>query len=164
MFAQSMIEPQGRIVSLGALRRYFSIIIPANLIWEFAHMPLYTLWKDGSVNEVIFAAVHCMGGDVVIAMVALMLALILTSSGWLNYSKPPQRVIILTVLIGLGYTIFSEWLNIEVRGTCAYSDLMPVVPIIDAGMSPILQWIVIPIAGFWWASYPFRSKGIAQRV
>lgn len=121
-------------------------------------MPLYTLWNDGSVNEIIFAAVHCTGGDILIAMAALMLTLILTSSGWSDYNKPPQRVIVLTVLIGLSYTIFSEWLNIVVRETWAYSDLMPVIPIIDAGLSPILQWIVIPMLGFWWAARPFKLK------
>ena len=31
-------------ISLTALRRYFSVIIPANLIWEFAHMPLSPFW------------------------------------------------------------------------------------------------------------------------
>ncbi len=58
------------------------------------------------------------------------------------------RVIALTVIFGLAYTLFSEWLNIEVRESWAYSDLMPVFPIIDAGLSPVLQWIVIPLAGF----------------
>ena len=144
------------MISLRVLRRYFSIVIPVNLVWEFAHMPLYTLWNDGSVNEIIFAAVHCTGGDILIAMTALMLTLVLTSSGWSDYSKPPQRIIVLTVLIGLGYTIFSEWLNTEIRETWAYSDLMPVIPIIDAGLSPILQWIVIPMLSFWWTSRPSR--------
>lgn len=32
--------------------------------------------------------------------------------------------------IGLGYTLFSEWLDIEVRGAWAYRDLMPVLPVI----------------------------------
>ena len=57
-------------------------------------------------------------------------------------------VMLLTVIFGLAYTLFSEWFNIEVRETWAYSDLMPVIPIIDAGLSPVLQWIVIPLAGF----------------
>jgi hypothetical protein len=59
---------------------------------------------------------------------------------------------------GLGYTIFSEWLNIVVRKSWAYSDLMPVIPVIDAGLSPVAQWIVLPLAGFWWARRPLRSR------
>ena len=60
-------------ISLTALRRYFSVIIPANLIWEFAHMPLYTIWNEGTWGEIVFAAVHCTGGDILIAMSALVL-------------------------------------------------------------------------------------------
>lgn len=127
-------------------------------------MPLYTLWNEGTANEIIFAAVHCTGGDALIAMTALLFALILTHSGWPNYSLPQLHVIVLTVLTGLSYTIFSEWLNIEVREAWAYSDLMPVVPIIDAGLSPILQWIFIPVLGFWWASRPFRMNKETSNV
>ena len=71
MFVRSINEAQSSIVSLGALRRYFSIIIPANFIWEFAHTPLYTLWNTGTANEIIFAAAHCTGGDVLIGSVTV---------------------------------------------------------------------------------------------
>jgi hypothetical protein len=57
-----------------------------------------------------------------------------------------------TVVIGLGYTIFSEWLNIVVRESWAYRELMPVIPMIDAGLSPVAQWIVLPAIAFWWAA------------
>ena len=53
--------------------------------------------------------------------------------------------------------MFSEWLNTEIRGSWAYSELMPVVPVLDAGLSPLAQWIVIPIAAFWWARRPVKK-------
>ncbi|PZX12466.1 hypothetical protein LX81_03570 [Palleronia aestuarii] len=145
-------------ISLEALRRYFAVIIPANLVWEFAHMPLYTIWNDGSWGEIVFAALHCTGGDILIAMSALMLALMLTGHGWPHVQPARRRVMILAVVFGLGYTLFSEWLNIVIRAAWAYSDLMPIIPVLDAGLSPVLQWIVIPMAGFWWAARPFRPK------
>jgi hypothetical protein len=47
---------------------------------------------------------------------------------------------------GLGYTVVSEWLNIVVRRSWAYSSLMPVVSLFGfgIGLSPLLQWIVVP--------------------
>jgi hypothetical protein len=50
--------------------------------------------------------------------------------------------------MGVGYTIFSEWLNIVVREAWAYRDIMPVIPIIDAGLTPFLQWLVVPTAAY----------------
>ena len=46
------------------------------------------------------------------------------------------------------------WRNIEVRQAWAYREIMPVIPLIDAGLSPILQWVVIPAAAFSWALRP----------
>ncbi|KZY46949.1 hypothetical protein A3731_30790, partial [Roseovarius sp. HI0049] len=93
-------------ISLTALRRYFSVIIPANLIWEFAHMPLYTIWKEGTWGEIVFAAVHCTGGDILIAMSTLMLALMLSGRGWPLVASTRRSVTVLTVVFGLGYTLF----------------------------------------------------------
>ena len=67
-------------------------------------------------------------------------------------------MVIVTVLLSLSYTFFSEWLNVKIRQVWAYRDFMPVVPLLDAGLSPILQWILIPIAGFWWVRRPFKGQ------
>lgn len=136
---------------LNVLRRYFIVMALGNLVWEFAHMPLYTLWETGRPSEIVFAAVHCTGGDILIAMSALLSALFLFGS-----SKWPEadyrRVALATTLFGIFYTAFSEWLNIEVRGAWAYGDLMPVIPVINVGISPIVQWTVLPIFAFYWAA------------
>ena len=136
---------------LGTLRRYMIFVAIANLAWEFAHMPLYTLWHTGTPSEIAFAALHCTGGDVLIALSAVMLALFLVGSPAWPAARSGQ-VTGLTLVFGLAYTFFSEWLNIEVREAWAYSDLMPVIPIIDAGLSPVLQWIVIPLTAFRYAN------------
>jgi hypothetical protein len=49
-----------------------------------------------------------------------------------------------------GYTVFSEWLNIVVRASWDYSERMPVVSALGlrVGVSPLLQWIVVPSAAF----------------
>ncbi len=143
---------------LRTLRRYMAFVAGANLVWEFAHMPLYTLWETGMRGEIVFAALHCTGGDVLIALSAFMLALFLAGTpAW--PATGGRRIFILTLAFGLTYTVFSEWLNIEIREAWAYRDLMPVVPLINAGLSPVLQWIAVPLAAFWWAMRPVRTQG-----
>ena len=136
---------------LHVMRRYFSIIIPGNLLWEFAQMPLYTIWNEGTWGEMAFAAIHCTGGDILIATSTLVLALLVAGSDWPEGRRVYRTVAALTVVFGVAYTIFSEWLNIVMREAWAYSELMPVIPIIDAGLSPVLQWVIIPLAAFYWA-------------
>lgn len=132
-------------------------IFTLNLVWEFAHMPLYTIWNEGSTKEIMFAAIHCTGGDALIGLTAIMLSVFMFGgSSWPG--KHWRAVVLATVTIGLGYTIFSEWLNIVVRQTWSYREIMPVVPILNVGLSPLLQWIVIPIIAFLFALKPFGRR------
>jgi hypothetical protein len=105
----------------------------------------------------VFAAVHCTGGDVLITLSTIILTLLIFGGpDWPRAHK--GRVLAAAILFGIGYTIFSEWLNIEIREAWTYRDLMPVIPVIDAGLSPILQWVIIPIAAYTYATgwWPWR--------
>ncbi|MDZ4738001.1 MAG: hypothetical protein SGJ07_16790 [Rhodospirillaceae bacterium] len=112
-------------------------------------MPLYALWETGSMADIVFAALHCTGGDILIALSALTIALVFFGTNrWPEHGY--NHVASISIAIGFVYMLFSEWLNIEIRETWAYREMMPVIPVIDAGLSPIAQWIVIPAAAFWW--------------
>ena len=129
------------------LRIYLSATLAGNVTWEILHLPLYTIWTTGTWEQRLFAAVHCTGGDVLIALASLTLALVLAGErGWTIMS-------VLVITFGVAYTGFSEWHNVYVRRTWAYSDWMPTVPIMGhaIGLSPIVQWIMVPGAGLWLA-------------
>jgi hypothetical protein len=115
------------------------------LAWESARLPLYTLWRTGTAGGKLFAVVHCTLGDLLIALASLAFGLVLAG----HRDWPARRfgaVGALTMAFGLSYTAFSEWLNIVVRESRAYSELMPVVPVFgfNVGVSPLLQWVVVP--------------------
>lgn len=114
-----------------------------HLTWEFAHMPLYTLYETGTRREILFAGLHCTAGDLLIATAVLVLALLVFGEAdW--PAAGAGRVFAAALVMGIGYTIFSEWLNVTVREAWAYSTWMPVVPLVGTGLSPMLQWIVVP--------------------
>ena len=134
---------------LDALRIYLGVIALANLAWESVQLPLYTIWSIGTVREQAFAVLHCTMGDVVIAACALALALVVAGDAKWPIDRFLQ-VAVPTVAFGVVYTVFSEWLNVVVRATWAYSDLMPIVPIagLKIGLSPLLQWMIVPAVAF----------------
>ncbi len=137
------------MVWLPGLRVYLTITFVGNLVWEALHLPLYTIWSAGTLTEQAFAAGHCTLGDVLIAASTLTLALLLVG----DRRWPLDRfwpVAILTIAFGLAYTVFSERLNTVVRAAWAYSDWMPIVSIagLRIGLSPLLQWIVVPGVAF----------------
>ena len=128
---------------ISAAARYLSALLTANLVWEIAQLPLYTLWTVGTRAEIVFAVLHCTGGDAMIAVVALGMALVLTRAR----SWPAERRLAVTLTataIGAAYTVFSEWLNVDVRGTWGYAPAMPRLPLLGTGLAPLLQWLVLP--------------------
>ena len=132
---------------LNSMRFYLLAVTLLNGVWEVLQLPLYTLWKHGSAGEIIFAVLHCTLGDAMIASFSLLLALLcFGGNAW-----PQQRfwrVAGSAILIGVCYTIYSEWKNTAVSQSWAYSVLMPSV--FGIGLAPIAQWLVIPSGVFWW--------------
>ena len=130
---------------LAALRAYILASICAHLTWEILQLPLFTIWSTEGPRQIAFAIIHCTGGDTVIAITALSVALILVGhQNWPVQSYRP--VLFITVALGVGYTIFSEWLNVTVRGNWTYAPDMPLVPIVGTGLAPLLQWLLVPLA------------------
>ena len=130
--------------------RFIPALVAFNLVWETAHLPLYTLWEEGTARSIAFAVFHCTLGDMLIGVFALLGALVVTGAGHLCKWRW-LRVSALTVLFGVGYTAFSEWIHTSVTQSWEYSSQMPIVPVVKLGLSPLLQWIAVPIAAIWLA-------------
>lgn len=55
------------------------------------------------------------------------------------------------MVVGIGLTVGFEYYYTNVSLRWTYSELMPLVPPFDTGLSPLLQWAVIPSAVIWLA-------------
>ena len=119
-------------------------------LWEAAHLSFYTIWTDGTIRDNAVAVLNCTMGDLLIALVVLTAALVVAGHpGWPIRRWTP--VAALTLAIGVAYTVYSEHLNVDVRRSWTYSDLMPRLALLGTGLSPIVQWIVVPAGALVWA-------------
>ena len=126
-----------------ALRRYLAVIAIGNLTWETAQLPLYTIWRTESARALARAVLHCTAGDVLIGTIARVAALAAVG----NAQWPDERaaaVAIAVVVIGIGYTIGSEYVNTAARQSWSYTEWMPTLPWLGTGLAPLAQWIVLP--------------------
>jgi hypothetical protein len=140
-----------------AIMGYVLVIAAANLIWEAAQLPLYTIWLTATAIELTFAVLHCTAGDVLIGSASLLAALSLVGNrDWPKESR--GRVTALTIGFAVAFTIFSEWFNVEVRRSWAYAPAMPLIPPLGTGLAPLLQWIMIPLLALGTAYRPWGTK------
>jgi len=141
---------------IATLRRYALFMGPANLLWETLQLPLYTISREGGIGDIAFAVVHCTMGDLLIALACLVAALMLLGDDSWPAGRS-VRVAATAVAFGLAYAVYSEWLNVVVRESWAYSVRMPVLPPLATGLSPLLQWLLLPLLGLWWAQREQRA-------
>ena len=142
-------DPAARVL---ILRRYLPWLAGLSLAWEIAQLPLYTLWEKATPAYIAFAVAHCTAGDLLIGLLALILALVSTGA------RSPQEwhrvaVLALTASVAVSYTAFSEWMNTVALRSWEYSSLMPRVELgkIELGLSPLAQWLLIPPLALWLA-------------
>ena len=130
-----------------------------NLVWETAQLPLYTLWTEASAGTIAFSVAHCTAGDIAIGAAALIMVLILTREGALARWRW-RRIAVWTALAGVAYTVFSEWSNTAILGSWAYSGLMPTLKVagVDIGLSPPMQWLVLPPLALYLAGKSWRPR------
>jgi hypothetical protein len=119
-----------------------------NFPWEFLQAPLF---KD-MASAPHWAAVKVCGlstlGDALIALVAFWsVAATVRSRRWIL--RPTPRQVAGFVAVGLVITVLAERLGTGLLHRWAYAPAMPVIPVLGVGLSPILQWVALPLALVW---------------
>ena len=130
-----------RVASLPELNiAFFAFLL--NFVWEVLQTPFF-IDISAEVNTIIWYRFHCTLGDVMISLAGFwFVALILRSRSW--FLNPTKKKLLLFVAFGVSYTIFSEIKNVSLNKLWAYSDFMPVIPYIDVGIVPLIQWVILP--------------------
>jgi hypothetical protein len=144
--------------SLIALR-FLPWLAALSLAWEIGHAPLYTLWTEAAPGYIAIAVLHCTAGDVLIGTSALLLVLIVRREGPLaRWSW--TRIAALTAVFAAAYTVFSEWMNVEVLRSWTYADSMPRIFLgqFELGLTPLAQWLVLPPLALYFARKTYAVR------
>lgn len=134
---------------IASVLKYLKYSALGHFAWEIGQLPLYTIFWNAPAHQTAFAVIHCTLGDILIAGSAFALAWMSSGrTGWPSSRTVFIRVAAVAAILGVAYTIFSEWLNTTVRHSWAYMPAMPVIPGVEVGLTPVLQWIIVPAVAF----------------
>lgn len=115
-----------------------------HFVWEFLQVPTYRDMATMAHWDGVKLCTSATVGDVGFALTAFWtVALFARNRLWLVAPAAWQVAIFLAV--GIGLTIGFEYYYTQVSGRWFYSDLMPLVPPFGTGLSPLIQWIVVPL-------------------
>jgi hypothetical protein len=112
-----------------------------NLAWELVQGPLYEGYHY-NVQHIIFCALGAVADAIMVLLIYFGLALIFKNALWAQ-NLTISRILLVMVIGGMG-AILSEKRHLA-EGSWAYAASMPIIPIVDAGLSPVLQFTVLPV-------------------
>ena len=121
-----------------------------NYPWEFSQVPLFAGMAEAPHWTAIKRCAMATLGDIVIMLIAYwFVAVIARSRRWITAPTAAY----LTIFVAVGVTITALIERLALRGLWLggweYSSLMPVIPGIGVGLSPLAQWVVLPLLTAW---------------
>ena len=133
---------------------FFAFLL--HFVWEMWQIPFYNDMLEANHWSAVIQCTRATFGDGVIAIAAYSVpAIVARDAAWLYCRK--FQTWALYLLIGLLATVFIEFLSTEVYDRWQYSDLMPIVPILNTGATPLLQWVVLPPIYLWMSAVFLRG-------
>ena len=124
----------------------FSFLL--HFVWEFLQVPTYAGMAEMAHWQGIKLCTSATIGDVGFALTAFWTAsLVARTRHWMGNQVAIPILVFLGV--GIALTVGFEFYYTQVTLRWTYSDLMPLVPPFGTGLSPLLQWIVIPPVVLW---------------
>lgn len=130
-----------RLNPLKFLLVLFVISVALNYIWELVQAPLFV-----GMDSVGALAWHCFVaslGDGIILWIIYGL-------GWGAFGhwrwtyQPGFRQMAFMLSVSIVIAILIEWSALHWLKRWSYTDSMPLIPVLDVGLTPILQMLILP--------------------
>jgi hypothetical protein len=112
-----------------------------NLAWKLIQGPLYEGYSY-NVQHIIFCALGAVADTIMVLLIYFGLALIFKNALWVQ-NLTISRILLVLLIGGMG-AILAEKRHLA-EGSWAYAENMPILPIVNVGASPVLQFDVLPV-------------------
>lgn len=121
-----------------------------NFVWEFLQIPFYQNMPQATHWDGVILCSKAAFGDVIIVLIGFWLAAISarTRQWFFDRACGPFAIYVLT---GVVITLAIEHVAIRSDWGWRYAATMPLIPVIGAGLTPVLQWLVLPPLTLWFA-------------
>ncbi len=130
-----------------------------HFVWELLQMPLFSGFDDFPYYPTVLHCTKATFGDVVISLVAFAGACLITRSRMWIVSMSYSGVVAF-LAIGLVITIIFELLATGPLNRWEYGELMPMIPVIGVGVSPVAQWVILPLLQLWFVKRQIIGGGV----
>ena len=125
----------------------FDVIVFSFLLhfaWEILQAPLFSSLDDVAHWAGIKTCLWATFGDVGLALAAYLLTAVVSSGRRWVYA-PQRSEVLLFLTVGILVTIGVEFYSTQMSMRWIYAPNMIRIPFVGVGLSPLLQWVVVPL-------------------
>ena len=122
-----------------------------NYPWENLQAPLFAGMRTAAHWDAVMACTQASLGDAAIMLLAYLGVAGAKRDRWW-FRSPSHGPITGFVCLGVIITILIEYLattSVNPNWGWRYANSMPVLPLIGLGLTPLLQWLLIPPIAIW---------------
>lgn len=112
-----------------------------NFIWEIIQIRYYKN-PTYDIKHIAFCGLASLADVLMVLLLYFGFATIYNNIFWISPLQF-QKIIVMVLLGGAG-AILSEMWHLSI-GSWAYNNSMPLIPVVNVGISPILQFMVLPL-------------------
>jgi hypothetical protein len=121
----------------------FGIALLLNIVWESLHAPLFVFKEQSSWSTLTACLVFCAVVDAAMMLfIYWVVALIRKDRFWFLRGRSVDKVLFALAALTLAFA--SEYNAVHYRNLWEYSERMPLIPVVRVGLTPIVQWIILP--------------------
>lgn len=124
-----------------------------NFAWELIQIPLY-IPSLYSLEHIAFCALASLADVIMVLLLYFGFVLLFRNPLWMEHLNW-KRIAIVTLGGGTG-AVLAEIRHLSL-GTWAYSDSMPIIPVINVGISPVLQFMILPLLVYLLSFYYLKN-------
>ncbi len=130
----------------------FSFLL--NYTWEVLQMPLY---KDTAfdIKHIAFCGLASVADTIMVLLLYFGLATIYKQPFWIKHINIQRTLMLIT--IGAIGAILAEMRHLS-QGNWVYASSMPILPFVDVGLSPVLQFMFLPFLSYYLSLYLLKMK------
>ncbi len=115
-----------------------------NFVWEVAQGFLYKGYKY-DLEHISFCALASVADVLMVFVLLFLFGLIYKNVYWIKHLKFTRTFIL--ILVGFMGAVSAEMWHTW-RGDWSYADAMPMLPFVEVGLSPVLQFSILPLIIF----------------
>ncbi len=115
-----------------------------NFAWEVAQGPLYEGYQY-DLEHISFCALASIADMFMVLVLLFAFGLIYNNAFWIMPLRLSRSLLL--ILVGGVGAVFAEMLHTW-RGNWSYADAMPLIPFVEVGLSPVLQFAILPLIIF----------------